>query len=63
MMMASIPGAPLPDTMPSDVLLYAAKESIGTASTSRGIKAGRCDFYTARRGRCGVKLMLITRAA
>ena len=43
MMMASIPGAPLPDTMPSDALLYAAKKSIGTASTSGGIGAGRCD--------------------
>jgi hypothetical protein len=34
MMMASIPGAPLPDTLPSDTLLCVAKESRGAATTS-----------------------------
>jgi hypothetical protein len=53
MMMASIPGAPLPDTVPSDALLYAAKKSIGTASTSGGIGVGRCDLHTARSDRGG----------
>ncbi len=50
-MMASIPGAPLPDTVPSDALLYVAKKSIGTASPSEGIGVGRCDLHTARSGR------------
>ncbi len=53
MMMASIPGAQLPDTMPSDALLYAAKKRIDTASTSGSIGTGRCDYYTARIGRGG----------
>ena len=51
MMMASIPGAPLQDTLPSDALLYAARKKIGTASTSGGIGVGRCDLHTARSGR------------
>jgi hypothetical protein len=32
MMMASIPGAPLSDTLPSDALLFVAKESTGPAT-------------------------------
>jgi hypothetical protein len=51
MMMASIPGAPLRDTVPSDALPFAAKKSNGTASTSGGIGVGRCDLHTARSGR------------
>jgi hypothetical protein len=47
-MMAFIPGAPLPDTVPSDALPFAAKKSNGTASTSGGIGVGRCDLLTAR---------------
>jgi hypothetical protein len=43
MMMASIPGDPLPDTLPSDALLCAAKESRGAATTSGlWVGVGRC---------------------
>ncbi len=46
--MALIPGAPLPDTLPSDALLYAAKESIGTATTSGVERGGQVRLYTRR---------------
>ncbi len=43
MMMASIPGAPLPDTLPSDSFLCTAKESRGAATTSGlWVWVGRC---------------------
>ena len=48
MMMALIPGAPLPDTLPSDALLYAAKESIGTATTSGVDRGGQVRLSTLR---------------
>ena len=40
MTMASIPGAQLPDTVPSDALLYAAKMSIAISVNQRPLQGG-----------------------
>jgi hypothetical protein len=50
MMMASIPGAPLLDTVPSDALLYAAKKSILAQHPPQG-GSGWAGATSARSGR------------